>query len=610
MAGDVVELQEEFTEDNLAVKIAQLWDEWNSARNSWIGEKKELREYLFATDTTKTSNSKLPWKNKTTIPKLTQIRDNLHSNYISALFPNNNWMKWEGADEDSETKAKKDAITAYLNNKIIQSNFRQTLELLLLDYIDYGKAIADVDWVEDYKEMENGELIPQYIGPVARRISPLDIVINPMASDWNTTPKITRYLKSIGELKQEVERNPEKYFYKEAVDKAQDFRGKTANLTESDMAKLAGFVVDGFGSTSSYFKSGIVEILEYEGDIYDDEEDKLYTNQIITVIDRMYVLRQETNPSWVEGSTKQSVNWRERPDSLWGMGPLDNLIGMQYRLDHLENAKADAHDLSLHPPMKVMGNVEQFDWRPGGRIFIGEDGDVQEMATNLNAIITAESQAQQIEAKMEEMAGAPKQAMGFRTPGEKTAYEVEQLYNAAIRIFQEKITKFEREFLEPLLNTMLEVSRRNMNRSDMARVMDDDLGVAQFDTITKEDITATGTVRAVGARHFAAVSQLIQNLTQLAGSPLMQMLAPHMSSKQLYRLIEDQFQLERWGLFRDYVGLMEQAESAQLQNELAQQVESTAMQPGPEGPVGPEEQMGGGMPPEAGQVPQTPSQGL
>lgn len=590
MAGNVTQMREEFNKDNLATKISQMWDEWNSSRRPWMSEKKELRQYLFATDTTKTTNSKLPWKNKTTIPKLTQIRDNLHSNYISALFPNDNWMKWEGANEGSETKRKKEAITAYLGNKIIQSDFRVTMEKLLLDYIDYGKAIADVDWVEKYKEDEDGEIIPQYIGPVIRRISPLDIVINPMATDWASTPKITRYLKNMGELAQEFEDEPEKNFYEEALKKSKEFRGKMPDLSESDVNKIAGFTVDGFGSAYDYYQSGVVEILEYEGDIYDEQNDELYRNQVITVIDRSFILRQETNPSWIEGSTKSSVNWRERPDSLWGMGPLDNLVGMQYRLDHLENAKADAHDLSLHPPMKIQGNVEQFEWKPGGRIFIGEDGDVAEMATNLNAIISAASQAAEIENKMEEMAGAPKQAMGFRTPGEKTAYEVEQLYNAAIRIFQEKITKFEREMLEPLLNTMLEVSRRNMDRSDIARVMDDDLGVAEFEQITKADITATGTVRAVGARHFAAVSQLIQNLTQLAGSPLMGMLAPHMSSKQLYRLIEDQFQLERWGLFRDHIGLIEQSEAAALQQQLEMQTQSEGMQPGMEGPMSPQEE--------------------
>ena len=35
---------------------------------------------------------------------------------------------------------------------------------------------------------------------------------------------------------------------------------------------------------------------------------------------------------------------------------------------------------------------------------------------------------------MEEMAGAPKEAMGFRSPGEKTAYEVQRMENAASQV--------------------------------------------------------------------------------------------------------------------------------------------------------------------------------
>ena len=75
------------------------------------------------------------------------------------------------------------------------------------------------------------------------------------------------------------------------------------------------------------------------------------------------------------------------------------------------------------------------------------------------------------------MAGAPKQALGFRTPGERTAFEVQSLENAASRIFQHKIDKFEQFFLEPLINLMLESAKRNMETFDVVRVMDDDLGV-------------------------------------------------------------------------------------------------------------------------------------
>jgi hypothetical protein len=99
-----------------------------------------------------------------------------------------------------------------------------------------------------------------------------------------------------------------------------------------------------------------------------------------------------------------------------------------------------------------------------------------------------------------------------------------QLATAAGRIFQTKVTSFEMNLLEPLLNDMLESSRRNLNVADVIRVTDGELGIEKFLSITKEDITADGVVRPIGARHFAKQSQDLQNLMQIFNSPIGQMI--------------------------------------------------------------------------------------
>ena len=106
MAGEVAQIEQAIGTENLAKTLAGLYNQWWIQRNNKESEWRELRNYLFATDTTTTSNSSLPWKNKTTLPKLTQIRDNLHANYMDALFPNDNWMKWEGATQEATTMKK------------------------------------------------------------------------------------------------------------------------------------------------------------------------------------------------------------------------------------------------------------------------------------------------------------------------------------------------------------------------------------------------------------------------------------------------------------------------------------------------------------------------
>ena len=587
MADDkVLDIENAFrSPETMAEEIAYKFRSWNNGRQQWKNEKVEIRQYLFATDTSKTSNNTLPWRNTVTIPKLTQIRDNLHANYDMALFPNDDWLQWEAYSMDSVDKNKQAAITAYMENKLRESDFRTIMSQCLLDYIDYGFAVATVDWVRENKDdPTTGDTIDTYTGPRAIRVSPLDIVFDHTAASFKRTPKIRRIVKQIGTLKKEIEmdsENPNTKWKLEAFNKAMDFRSTLAHHDSADIEKAAGYLVDGFTTLTDYYRSGVVELLEFEGDLFDSKTGELHMNQIITIMDRMYVVREETQPSWLEGNTYHGVPWRRRPDNLMGMGPLDNLVGMQYRIDHLENLKNDAMDLAVFPPLVVQGNVEEFVYGPGEEIDVGDDGNVTELGRNLNGVITAENNIQLLENKMEEMAGAPKQALGMRTPGEKTAFEVQSLENAASRIFQHKITQFEIEFLEPLLNLMLETARRNLDGKDIVRVMDNDLAVVDFISITRDDLTAKGKLRPVGARHFAAKAKLIQELSALFNTQMGEMVKPHTSGKKLSALIENSLHLQRHAIFTPNIAVAEQKETQQMMNAAGAQLEEEAATPAP-----------------------------
>lgn len=564
MAKKALEIGKEFGQDSLAKYVGHIWHTYNTQRKPKIDLWKEQRNFIFATDTTTTSNKSLPWKNSTTLPKLCQIRDNLHSNYISALFPNDDWLKWEAYSKNDATKKKVTAIEAYMSNKTREGHFRSEMSKLLYDYIDYGNAFATVDFEASYREDKVGQRIPDYIGPRARRISPLDIVFNPLASTFKDSWKIVRSLRNLSELVAMSQDEPDNQYLKDALKKREEMCAYMNTYGFEDADKAEGFQVDGFGNYSEYLRSEYVEFLEFWGDIYDTTDGSLRKGVVVTVIDRMFVIRDEPIPSWMGHAPIYHVGWRTRPDNLWAMGPLENLVGMQYRIDHLENLKADAMDLAVLPPLVIKGEVEEFTWQPGAEIHIDENGDVTELAKNTQWVLTANNDIQQLEQRMEMFAGAPREAMGIRSAGEKTAFEVQQLQNAAGRIFQEKITTFEVELLERVLNAMLETARRNMDYNDVVRVIDDDLGVQEFITITQEDITATGNLRPIGARHFAAQAQLVQNLTAMSNTPIWQQIAPHMSSKSMSKLVEDVLGLDRYQLFSPNVAIFEQQETQRL----------------------------------------------
>ena len=409
-----------------------------------------------------------------------------------------------------------------------------------------------------------------------------DIVFNPAASDFASTTKYVRYVKSIGELKDDVMNKPELGYSQDIIDDIINVRKRLATYDKADWDKAEGYVADGFGSLQEYYGSGLVEIIEATGDFHDQHTGEFYKDHVITIVDRTKVVRNIPNPRWLGGSSIEHAGWRLRPDNLYAMGPLDNLVGMQYRIDHLENLKADVFDLIAHPPLVIKGDVDDFTWGPFAEINVGEDGSVDMLKLDATAL-NADMQIANLMQQMEEMAGAPKESMGIRTAGEKTAFEVQQLQNAAGRIFQQKITYFEQNIIEPLLNNMLELARRNMDAGDIIRVMDDDLGVVEFLNITKNDITAKGKLRPIGARHFAAQAQLIQNLSGVFSSPVGQMIAPHTSSKKLSTMVEDVLGLERFDLFSDNIAIMEQAESQKLANSAQEQVEVDSVTPAEEG---------------------------
>jgi hypothetical protein len=559
--------------DMKACQVADKYIEWDQWRNGAMALSKEVREYVFATSTKMTSVSSLPWKNSVHIPKLCQIRDNLYANYMAALMPNDKSMKWEGDDKTSNTKAKRKVIQAYMQNKLRISQYPTEMAKCILDWIDYGNCFGMVEYInQTHVDEQTGEVTQGYVGPRLTRISPEDIVFDPTVARFEDAPKIIRSIMTLGDLKATMAENPEKGYLQEVFDRVIGLRQKFKNARGFDVRKNSQFIVDGFTSFMNYFQSEYVEILDFYGDIYDPQTQTIQRNRCISVVDRAYVIRDVQQPSWLGTAPIFHCGWRIRPDNLYAMGPLDNLVGLQYRIDHLENAKADGFDMIMHPVMKIRGLVEDFEYGPNARVFVGDDGDVEFMHPD-PMVLQADTQIMMYEQKMEEMAGAPKTAMGFRTPGEKTAYEMQILEQGQNKIFINKTSYFEEKFVEPIYNAMLEVARRNIGASETIRVQDEDFNFKEFLKVTKEDIVAKGKIRPIGARRFARNANLMQNLTQLVSSAVGQdpSVIVHFSGKKMAKLAEELLGLEDFDLVQDNIRVIENTETQQMQA-AAQQV--------------------------------------
>lgn len=567
--------------DALAKEIVDLWTVWTGARSEWNDRVEEVKKYRYATSTRETTNVVNDHDHTTHVPKIAQIGDNLLANYMAAMFPNEDWLAFVGDDEESESIDKKSIVLGYIKNKHRLNKFSHVIQLCVDDWINTGNCFAGVTYKQAaHQDPMTKEIMRGYAGPVIYRISPHDIAFNVIASDFESAPKIIRSLHTLGEMHRMVEENPEEEYAQIIIDKILKFRDGLHQYNDTSVDKHMQMQFDGFGTASMYYKSGYIELLQFYGDIYDTDHNRWLKNYVITVADRRWVIRAEPCDTWTGRPHIYHCAWRTRPDNLMGMGPLDNLIGLQYLVNHLENARADAFDQMIDPDRVISIDVDVR--RRGGAVdyIIPEGGSVSYLAPD-TTVLNADVQIQQKLDDMEMYAGAPREAMGIRTPGEKTAFEIDSLQNAASRVFQSKINYFEENFVEPLINAEIEVARRNINGIDTIRVTDNDFGVAEFLQITREDVTANGRLVPVGARHFARQATITQNLQQfmiaLQQDP---MLSQHFPSERLAKAWEDLLGFKRLELFEKFGRVEEEMEYERLRMAAQEQlqVESQAGQ--------------------------------
>lgn len=499
--------------DSLATAIANKFVTWDNARDKWYRNAKETLENLYATDTTEIYNQTREFDNCTHIPKITQIRDMLITYYLDAMFSLPDYVEWEPYSAETVAVDKKNLLKATMKQMLQDSDFKPVIRELVEDYVDYGNAFATAVTVKSNR----------YTGPKAVRIDPLNIYFDPLASSFKNSPKIIRTIKTLGELMADAEDLPDDAaVYKKALQKAIDKRNSIYNTIATTKAEN---IVDdvcriaGFDSWSTYYASDTVELLTFYGDLYDIDKNKLYRNVRIVIMDRCSVLINEPIADYGMKSNILKAGWRDRKDNLWSMSPLDNIKGLQFMVDFLENKRADIFNFISNPMWLTKGDVEMPEYLyPGCHIGVDTDGDFRTIAPDATAL-QADLYIDRYMTQMEEMAGTPREAMGFRTPGEKTAFEVSQLNTASSRLFNEKTRKFEIEMLEPLLTLMM-----TMYLSDGARTVKvktvNEMGATIFKDVKLSDLSADGRFVAIGSSTYTEKSRLAQTLLQIYNSAI------------------------------------------------------------------------------------------
>jgi hypothetical protein len=558
-----------------------MWSTYKNARVDWENEMIELRTFLYATSTKDTQVGMLPFKNSTTIPKLAQIAVNLMANYSAHLFASPEWASFEGFDNDSLSKENRRVIEAYVRTKIKRKDYEHELKKCLTDWVNTGVCFASQRYVTEYGVDPMGNEKVLYQGTVLERIPPQDIVFDVTADSFDKAIKIVRRVYTLGDIARDIEENSGSYFTKEDLENMRDVR---IAVRQSGMKKAPegidweglSLTRDGFGDLLEYMSGDLVEVLEFYGDIYSVIDGEFKKNHKIIIADRRLVIYDEQLTTENGSQRLYYSGWEQRPDNLMAISPLARIVGMQFKIDKLENLRADIFDKFANPITVESGNVEFYGvyGAPGGRYVIDDAQGRVSYLTPPQDALQADFQINNTMNIMEMMAGSPQNASGFRTPGEKTKFEVQILDQGANRIFRDKTKQFEKEFIEPILNDIVAFGRENLGEVDLVGTTSSEFNIETFISVKREDLFVSGQMRARGSALFAEKANALQNLMTITSTGLGQQIAPHISTKRLAKAVEDLADIGKFNIIIPNIAIQESMEQQQLAAEAQKQIQT------------------------------------
>lgn len=560
-----------------AATVARYWFEWNNlrvfARNLWG----EVDSYIHATDT----NSFIGGTNfdhSTHIPVVSEIHEDLMAIMYSTVLPHEDWLGWRGHTLDPELKTTRKKLLTYIQHVNRENGFRVTMRQIIDDFCRYGNAFAQTIYKNEIHMNPDGDVEAGFTGPAIKRISPYDIVFNPTASEFCKTPKIIRSMMSVGEFLQWTQQMEDNGYEvnQEAKQSVLDRRSSGSQTADtSNVQKNQQYVPDGFGTIEQYYMSGFVEVLWFYGSVYDERGQEVHNDRLIVVTDRKNVLldKEERN------ARIYKAGWKNRPDNLWSQGPLDNIVGINYMINHRENAKNDAIDKFIYPDRAYVGEVDEIydEVTQHTKYIMPEGGSVTDIIPD-STVLTYDNQIAMHLEMARRAARLPQQLAGFRSPGEKTATEVQNLNDGAFRGFINKAEQFEQEFLEPVITSFIDIARENFN-SVITVLGDDEEGITRVLEITEDDLKAKGVLIPYGARRFARQLQQLAGMQSLFSTGAIQVVAPHINLYNLTKAWEELNGFDDFDLVQKFAAIEESVESQQFQAEAERELVNSLQQP-------------------------------
>jgi len=515
-APNAAAVKQQYETRGITGHVYSLWTKWAAERISkekvWLQcEKAYLSKFDASQGTPK-------WKSRAFVPASFAAVENIHSQIMSGLFPNERFFDVKPMDEGFELRA--DAAKELLYQQVYASDYRTNVSHFLKQLITIGNSAAIVDWSEEYSGDEK-----IFSGSRFKTLDMKYFHVDPFASDPETANKLRKYWLTYEEAEalEIFEPGALKLLKGTAgnggISASQEDANHIATAQAADMT--SGMDTD----------RGSIEITELWGSFEVDGE--AYHNYVCSVGNGV-LLRLQPSPYEHGRDPFVFARFSVVAGEAYGIGALEPALPLQYLINSFTNQKVDELSIIINGMFKFKDDgiidIDNLVSEPGALFEVGDMDNLQPVAP-ASAVALAYQEISDLERKFEEATGAIKLVAGGTTDGARTATEVMALTQSGNSRFNEILSQVETSVIRPSLRMYLSNAAQFMEEEQVIKILGrDDLDeIEAWTSIHPDDLRGRYDIKPGGSRLVAMREFRLKNMmTYLQTVGQVQALAPRL----------------------------------------------------------------------------------
>jgi Bacteriophage head to tail connecting protein len=337
------------------------------------------------------------WRHKLTGAKAYEAVETIVGYLTGATFPNRDWFGVEPmAPHTDDNLQLARLIKKHITNKLDESGFKNQWAVYLRQLVITGTSVIALPWRTEYETghkhaklnlgddygdsyVQEEYMYSTYDAPSIEVLDVFDCYVDPCVNDPNKGSFIRKLTKSKHQLLALAKDGTYDVEPTDIVNMKGDY-GAGYDTSTSRKNTLQTF--EGL-QTQAWSPTELVELIEYWGDVYDDETGECEYNMVVTLMGDK-VIGYEKSPFWC-GTPFIIGTYSMTGHSPYGFGGIQPVLGLLHQLDIVTNQRLDNLELAINNmwTLKSDGVLQPDEvYTEPGRVFqVSDHGDLQPLAS-------------------------------------------------------------------------------------------------------------------------------------------------------------------------------------------------------------------------------------